>query len=193
MALIEPIAFVTKSGRSGVVRCAEWTDAQRLIDHRVQDWETASESGVGPPDPATLVIADQVRKIEDRRSDPDELFLIAELEGELGSVLAGVILFHTNRRPRIRHHGHFGISVAEPYRGDGLGRALLGALVDWARAHPIIEKVCLGVLANNHRAIALYHAMGFVEECRRDREFKFNHGVYVDDIQMSLWVKDIPR
>jgi hypothetical protein len=34
--------------------------------------------------------------------------------------------------------------------------------------------------------------MGFVEECRRVKEFKVGPGRYHDDIQMSLWVKAPP-
>lgn len=44
-------------------------------------------------------------------------------------------------------------------------------------------------MRENAPAIALYKEMGFVEECRRNREFKFGPGRYIDDIQMSQRVK----
>jgi ribosomal protein S18 acetylase RimI-like enzyme len=41
---------------------------------------------------------------------------------------------------------------------------LLQALVEWAEANPLIEKLRLAVLANNETAIGLYRKLGFVEE-----------------------------
>jgi hypothetical protein len=41
---------------------------------------------------------------------------------------------------------------------------MIEALLDWAAAHPVLEKVELGVFATNERARALYRRIGFVEE-----------------------------
>lgn len=188
MAVFPPSTFTTRTGRPGVIRCAEWTDAARLIEHAVHMYDTASEFGVGKPDPDGLVVTEVVKSIETRRTHPDQLFLVAEVDG----VFAGEIDFRGQNIDRMRQHGRLGISVAAPFRDQGVGRALIAALLAWAEAHPIIERVCLGVFAHNHRAIALYKAMGFVEDHRRFAEFKFNHGVYVDDVRMSRRVKPPP-
>ena len=71
-------------------------------------------------------------------------------------------------RARNRHCGEFGVSVARAFRGRGVGSALLERLLAWARASAQIERVELGVFANNTGAIRLYERLGFeVEGVRR--------------------------
>ena len=94
-----------------------------------------------------------------------------------------------NARKRLEHNGMLGISVRREFRGRGVGEALLSALLDWARANPLIEKVSLAVFADNAPAIALYRKLGFKEEGRREREIKFGEGQYKDDLLMAVWVK----
>jgi RimJ/RimL family protein N-acetyltransferase len=68
----------------------------------------------------------------------------------------------------------------------GHGRALLGALVDWARQRPELRKIELWVRASNHPAIALYQGLGFVEEGRLREHVRVADGVYVDDVCFGL-------
>ncbi|RDI45637.1 GNAT family N-acetyltransferase [Falsibacillus pallidus] len=116
-----------------------------------------------------------------------DTLLVAEKEGEV----AGCIVFQTNSgRERTAHKGDFGLFLSPEYRGLGLGRMLLEELLDWAEKNPYIEKVCLGVFSINERAISLYKKLGFLEEGRKVREFKFGDDEYVDDILMYKWVKE---
>lgn len=61
--------------------------------------------------------------------------------------------------------------VDEPYRGQGLGRTLLWALLAQARERAM-ARATLEVRASNHRAIALYHDFGFQEAGRRKAYYK---------------------
>jgi RimJ/RimL family protein N-acetyltransferase len=61
-------------------------------------------------------------------------------------------------------------------------------LIEWAEAHPGIEKLTLGVFATNTRAIALYRKLGFAEEGRQPREVKFGPDDYVDLLLMYRFV-----
>ncbi|WP_328043105.1 GNAT family N-acetyltransferase [Neobacillus mesonae] len=65
-----------------------------------------------------------------------------------------------------------------------MGKLLIKELLNWAEHNPLIEKVSLGVLSTNQRAIELYKSMGFVEEGRKIKEVKFSDDLYVDDILM---------
>jgi RimJ/RimL family protein N-acetyltransferase len=111
-----------------------------------------------------------------------ELFLLAEHDGKI----VGNIDFHIGPRARLRHTGSFGMSVAPEHRGRGVGRALLGSVIEWAHATPQIERIELSVISNNSAAIALYKKFGFEEEGRRPRHFKYRDGSYAADVIMGL-------
>jgi ribosomal protein S18 acetylase RimI-like enzyme len=67
----------------------------------------------------------------------------------------------------------------------GIGRALLGDLLDWAQCDPRVGKVELNVRAGNRRAQHLYRSFGFVEEARfRNRVHRIDGG-YEDDLGMA--------
>jgi putative acetyltransferase len=71
------------------------------------------------------------------------------------------------------------------HTGQGVGRALLQALLDWARAHAQVERVELRVRATNTQAIALYKKCGFAEESRFRRRIQLPDGSLIDDIGMT--------
>ncbi|MGG0845270.1 N-acetyltransferase family protein [Peribacillus simplex] len=116
------------------------------------------------------------RSLENER----ETIIVAEINGEV----IGWIGFESENRKRMSHKGSFGLMIRKNYRGMGIGKELVQALLDWAEANPLIEKVSLGVFSTNHRAIALYKSIGFVEEGRKIKEFKMSESEYVDDIIM---------
>lgn len=186
MARIEPRTVRTKDGAMVLLRSGEPGDAAGLIAYH-REMALTSRFTVTGPDEVTV---DEAKEAEDIRALADganSIIVAAVHEGRI----VGDLTFKTRPRKRMAHHGHFGIGLLEPWRGRGVGRAMLALLIEWARAHPTIEKVCLGVVDGNEHAIALYRKMGFVEECRREKEFKFGPGEYVDDIQMSMWVKEV--
>ncbi|WP_246197224.1 GNAT family N-acetyltransferase [Cytobacillus depressus] len=113
-----------------------------------------------------------------------ETLIVAEINGEV----VGWIVFLSQYRKRLSHTGSFGMMISKRYRGMGIGKMLIRALLDWAEKNPLIEKVCLGVFSTNHRAISLYKSMGFVEEGRKIKEIKINENEYVDDILMYKFV-----
>src|SRR5205823_1912443 len=122
---------------------------------------------------------------------PGQLFLAALLDepGPPPGSIIGSLRFGCGDRRKVSHHGHFGLGVNADWRGQGLGRALIAALLDWGAAHATIEKVCLSVLEPNERARALYERIGFVQESRSLRHFRFGPGHYVNDVQMAIYVK----
>jgi ribosomal protein S18 acetylase RimI-like enzyme len=80
------------------------------------------------------------------------------------------------------------LAVAPAFQRQGVGRALLEAVIDEARADGI-RKLTLRVLGGNVPAQALYKAVGFVEEGNLRGLFLLD-GTYVDDVLMSLNLTD---
>jgi ribosomal protein S18 acetylase RimI-like enzyme len=137
-------------------------------------------------------------------SQPDELTderfaqKIAALDGAdhghyLVAETAGQIVGHGMLDPlplaAVRHVVHLTLVVHSGWHGRGVGRALLGSLIEWARAAPAVEKIELNVRSSNTPALALYRKMGFTEIGRWQRRVKLAPGQYVDDVAMELLVK----
>jgi len=66
-------------------------------------------------------------------------------------------------RPVFAHIGSLGIGVLAPYRGQGLGKALIAAALKQAKLKGL-TRIELTVRENNKSAIALYEKFGFVTE-----------------------------
>lgn len=109
-----------------------------------------------------------------------ERLIVAEINGEV----VGLIVFRSKSTKRLSHTGSFTAMVKKEYRNQGIGKLLIKELLSWAEQNPLIEKVSLGVLSTNQRAIELYKSMGFTEEGRKIKEVKFSEDLYVDDILM---------
>ncbi|AMW99280.1 GNAT family N-acetyltransferase [Rummeliibacillus stabekisii] len=125
--------------------------------------------------------SEQIRNwIEKILENEREKLIVAESKGQI----VGLIVFRSKSNKRISHTGSFTAMVKKEYRNQGIGKLLIKELLKWAEHNPLIEKVSLGVLSTNQRAIELYKSMGFVEEGRKIKEVKFSDDLYVDDILM---------
>ncbi len=80
---------------------------------------------------------------------------------------------------------HLGMAVADGYRGKGVGRALVTAGIDWARAQGC-HKVALEMWPHNDRARRLYTWAGFIEEGRLRRHYRRHSGALWDVVAMGL-------
>jgi RimJ/RimL family protein N-acetyltransferase len=121
------------------------------------------------------------------RARDNQLALVAEHEGRI----VGCLTFWGGARPRIRHAGEFGISIARSCWGIGLGRRLVELLLGWAERGGVVRKVNLRVRVDNLRAIALYEALGFMVEGRATRDTLID-GVFHDTLIMGRAVDPTP-
>jgi RimJ/RimL family protein N-acetyltransferase len=96
----------------------------------------------------------------------NSLAILALVEGDI----VGGLTFDGGRRPRLRHVGEFGISVAQAYAGLGIGRAMIEYMLEWAEAGGVVRKINLKVRSDNTGAIRLYRRLGWVEEGRTTRD-----------------------
>jgi RimJ/RimL family protein N-acetyltransferase len=171
------------SGGKAVLRSVVPDEAQRLLDY-VRSVARETPFFVLQEDEFNFTDEQERQWIREHLEDAGKLAVAAEVVGEI----VGFLSFENNPQKRLRHRGAFGVSVAKPWRGQGLGTALVQTLIDWAEADPLVEKIGLAVYANNENAIRLYEKLGFLVEGRRPREMKIADGQYVDDLLMYRFV-----
>jgi L-phenylalanine/L-methionine N-acetyltransferase len=105
---------------------------------------------------------------------PDALFV-----AELGGQLVGSAGLHPAGPLRRRHAAHLGISVVPQSQRQGVGRALMQTLCDYADRWAHLQRLELTVFVDNAPAIALYERFGFRLEGTH-RAYALRDGVYVD-------------
>lgn len=173
-----------KDGRTVTIRSANTDDAAALLRF-AKDMLVGNDFAGREADELTYTAEEEAVLIEQHRQSAGKLWLVAEHRGSI----VGAITFATGHLRRMAHCGTFGMGIDREWRGQGLGSALLGRLLDWAEKEPSVEKVALAVFASNEPALRLYKNFGFIEEGRRVGEFKLGAQHYVDDILMYRWVK----
>ena len=91
------------------------------------------------------------------------VMFVAETDGRAVGMAFGIL---QRDRPEVPHVG--GMWVDPAARTSGVGRALTGAVLDWARERGF-QRIGLWVTERNAPAVALYETMGFAPTGRRDR------------------------
>jgi RimJ/RimL family protein N-acetyltransferase len=114
---------------------------------------------------------------EIRTGGADEIF--AAVDSAVPGELAGLLFILGEARRRLKHSISPMIAVRQAYAGQGIATRLFAAMEEWARERGI-HRIHLQVQCDNHRAVALYHRLGYhVEGFHR-------HAVWVD----GRWVDD---
>jgi ribosomal protein S18 acetylase RimI-like enzyme len=108
----------------------------------------------------------------------------ASITGTIVAAAAGVIVGSLHVEASRFGVGELGMQVAQPWRGRGVGSALLAAAIEKAREEGL-HKLSLEVFPHNDAAIALYRKFGFVEEGRRAKHYRRASGELWDSIVMG--------
>jgi len=117
------------------------------------------------------------------QSLPGAIALIAEIAHK--PVAYAVI--RPRPQSRLRHTADLNMGVARESRGQGIGRLILQAGIDRARATPGLEIVYLMVRSDNAPAICLYEKVGFDTLSVLDQDIKIKDS-YFDGILMRIFV-----
>jgi RimJ/RimL family protein N-acetyltransferase len=87
------------------------------------------------------------------------------------------------------HIGNFGLIVAKKYRGEGIGKIIMNAVIEESVKNiKDLKIIILGVFACNLIAKNLYTKMGFVEYGRLPQGLKYQ-GSFTDEILMYKKIK----
>jgi L-phenylalanine/L-methionine N-acetyltransferase len=164
------------------IRSARVEDAQVLAQ---AERTIAATPGFLVSQPAELTDEKFAQKIAALEVADNGHYLVAEAAGHI----VGHGMLDPLPLAAVRHVVHLTLAVHPGWQGQGVGRALLGRLIEWARTAPAVEKIELHVRASNEPAQALYRKMGFREIGRLQRKVKIAPGEYVDEVSMELLVK----
>ena len=166
-----------------IIRPATVDDAAQINAHRKRVSEEAYNGTTWSPGEYQRTDNEVREAIKKALAQDNSHMLVAVADGQI----IGLAVAWGGEKLAMRHMVGIGIDVHADWRNRGGGTALMRGLLDWARAHPIIHRVELEVLANNPRALHVYEKLGFVVEGRR-RDAFFKDGAFVDALVMSLMV-----
>ncbi|MER2225455.1 MAG: GNAT family N-acetyltransferase [Carnobacterium sp.] len=79
-------------------------------------------------------------------------------------LIVGTAGLSVNGNHRMRHSGNIGIMIHKDYQNQGVGSALIAALIDVADNWLMLVRLELTVFEKNERAIHLYEKFGFEKE-----------------------------
>jgi ribosomal protein S18 acetylase RimI-like enzyme len=101
--------------------------------------------------------------------------------------LVGIVAFVRDTGLKNRHNADvFQMYVASEVRGQGIGRALVEAVIARARTLDGVERIALAVVTSNAAARALYAHLGFTIYGVRPAALKLTDGRYLDEDYMIL-------
>jgi RimJ/RimL family protein N-acetyltransferase len=155
------------------VRRARQADLDAVVDLLVEVAAEGRWIGSEPP-----VDRDQrLRGLHEALDNERAVVLVAEADGHIVGQL-----FMDHARYGV---ANLGMLVSGAWRGRGVGSALLGAGITWARAAGA-HKVALQVWPHNAAAIALYEKFGFQHEGVLRQHYRRRNGELWDAIVMGL-------
>lgn len=170
-----------RDGRQCVLRNGTAEDARTALDsfnltHAETDYLLTY------PDEGGLTLEGEAEYLQGRAESDNEVEILAEVGGCIvGSAGVGCV----GSKEKLRHRAEFGIGIERAYWGLGIGRALIEACIECARAVGYAQ-LELEVVADNERAHALYQSSGFVEYGRNPRGFRTRQGGWQELVLMRL-------
>ncbi len=125
------------------------------------------------------------RSLEERRewlshSAPGTHSLVAEIGGRV----VGQLGLHPATSPRRRHCASIGMAVHDDFQGQGIGSALMAAMLELADHWLDLRRIELQVYADNAAAVHLYEKCGFTIEGSL-RSYAYRSGSFEDAYMMA--------
>lgn len=170
-----------KDGRICCLRNGTEADAQAVLDVFKLTHEQ-TDLLLSYPDEITFTVEMEAEFLKGKADSEREIEIIADVDGKI----AGTAGFGpVGGCYKVRHRAEFGISVDKEYWGLGIGKALMEACIECARAADF-KQLELNVLAENERALSMYRRAGFTEFGRDPKGFNSRTSGYKEIVYMRL-------
>ena len=168
-----------KDGRKCVLRSVDSKDAAEMIEYlRLVSRESKFLTRYA--DEINIIVEEEEKFIENKRSAPRELMMAADVEG----VFAGICSIITKGdMRRVWHRCDFSIALKQEFCDAGLGTEMVEYAMCLAKKLGY-EQVELGVIEGNNRAKHLYEKIGFTQMGKVLNALKYDDGSYRDEFLM---------
>ncbi len=193
MATITPIE-IQATGLHLLLRSAGIEDAAPLLK-LLEDAVAEQQNSVQTLAEFNAQQRDEAAWIHTRRVRNDQIAIVAVARPGTPQVeLAGIVFAEAGDFQRTAHTAEVHIVVSKKHRNRGIGRALMNAVIQWGRRHPVISQFLLSVFETNKAAIHLYESLGFQHDGRRRNAIRIEQPDTppreIDDLLMSLQVRE---
>jgi RimJ/RimL family protein N-acetyltransferase len=160
------------------IRKARISDAQTILDYLAivgseSDNLTFGSEGLG------YTLEYEIKTIETISKSKNSVMYL----GFKDKVLVSVANLGGKSRDRMKHYATLGLSVRQAYWNQGVGKAMMTQLMNFADKNKGLEMIDLEVRSDNHHAIHLYESFGFVRTGVMPKLMKIN-GFYFDTLVM---------
>jgi len=168
-----------KDGRSCILRPTGPEVAEEMIEYMKK---TAGETQwlLRYPDEVNFTVEGEKELLGRILDDPGHAMMVAMVDGKVAG--NGSVSGIGNKR-KIVHRCSLAIALYQDYWNLGIGRAMIGYLIELAQQMGF-RQMDLEVVAENTQAQALYRKCGFIETGRRYHALKFDDGSMHDEILM---------
>ncbi|MGX7091791.1 GNAT family N-acetyltransferase [Hutsoniella sourekii] len=180
MSDIKPLQVVNKEDDyeiSVIIRQAEISDARAILNLLC---EANQETDFLLVKPKELSLQDEEDIIERFQYAEKSILLVVEVDGQI----VGLGNLASYGRGHQDHIAQIGLVIISEYWGFGLGKLLVGDLLDFAKSVGLV-KITLEVMESNIRAISLYKSYGFNEIGKLSKHVRKDHS-YFDAYLMEL-------
>lgn len=163
-------------------------EIKEIFSAQIEEYKTLLAEGLQHGEETLLITAEENSLAAFPTKDSADSFTLGAYSNH---VLAGVASFIRDGedRTKLKHKGILStMYVSNAFRGLGIARQLLEAIIQRVKMNTGIEQINLIVLSDNERAKQLYQKFGFKKYGTELRSIKWN-GNYYDEDQMVLFLQ----
>lgn len=170
-----------KNGLDCIIRNATYEDGPEVSDFFVLA-HGETDYLLSYPEEHSFDAKGESEFLQKREESENEVMLIAVIDNK---IVADAGFSAVGTKFKVRHRAEFGINVAKDYWGNGIGKALMNACIECAKAAGY-KQLELDAVADNEKALNMYKGAGFIEFGRNPMGFISKYSGVQELVYMRL-------